>query len=198
MPGSIASIVEGHSEVESVPVLLRRILNDLEKHTIKATRPIRVSRYKLVKDGELEKALNMVVRKRENVAAILVLLDADDDCPKELGPKLLERGRKTTDRPIAVTLAKSEFEAWFLGAKESLREVRGIKDSAIAPENPESIKGAKEMLTENMEGSRSYNEVDDQPALAEEFNMNDTRKKCPSFDKFYRDVINLISMIEKE
>lgn len=40
-----------------------------------------------------------------------VLLDADDDCPAELGPSLLKRCREATGLPVAVVGADREFHA---------------------------------------------------------------------------------------
>jgi len=39
-----------------------------------------------------------------------------------------------------------------------------------------------------MTGERTYVEVDDQPALADRFDLKLARQRCPSFDKFIRDV----------
>jgi len=41
---AIAPIVEGHAEVESVPVLLRRILATLNMSDVQVVRPFRVKR----------------------------------------------------------------------------------------------------------------------------------------------------------
>jgi hypothetical protein len=120
----------------------------------------------------------------------MLLMDADDDCPARLGPTLLERCRSVTQLPISVVLATRELEAWFLGAKESLRGARGITTDATAPENPENIRGAKERLNENMQ-RRRYIAVDDQPALSHTMDLQSAQTRCPSFDKFVREVEHL-------
>ncbi|MHC4504833.1 MAG: DUF4276 family protein [Planctomycetota bacterium] len=189
---AIVPIVEGHSEVQSVPLLVRRILHDcLQVHDIDVARPFRVKRNRVVKEGVLERAVQQALRDRDSARCVLVLLDADDDCPGELGPSLSERCREATTLPTAVVLANRELEAWFLGAKESLRGTRGIRDDACAPENPESIRGAKERLTGNMV-DRRYLAVDDQAALAERMDIAAARRRCPSFDKLVRDVERLV------
>ncbi|MCK5380218.1 MAG: DUF4276 family protein, partial [Candidatus Latescibacteria bacterium] len=137
-------------------------------------------------------AIEQVVRSRSGAGGILVLLDADKDCPAELEPSLLRRCQAVTQLPATVVLAMREFEGWFLGAKESLRGVRGIRADATAPENPEMIRGAKERLTKNMQGQR-YMEVDDQPALAARMDLELAKARCPSFEKFLRGVHFLIS-----
>lgn len=193
MSMAIASIVEGPSEVESVPILLRRVLAQLQTPDVKPVRPFRIKRNRVVREGELERAIQQVIVDRENVGCILVILDADDDCPAQLGPSLLERCRQATQLPMAVILPMRELEAWFLGAKESLRGFRDIRTDAVAPEGPERVRGAKERLTQNMQGGRRYLEVDDQPAFVAQMDLEMARRRCPSFEKFVRDVGRLVA-----
>lgn len=189
---AIVPIVEGQAEVQTVPVLLRRILDVLGVHHVAVARPFRVKRYKVVKEGELERAIQNAMKDRENVEAILIVLDVDDDCPAELGPDLARRSRAVAaGKPSAVVLAKRELEAWFLGAKRSLRGVRGIRPDAEPPPDPEEIRGAKEALSRNMDGCR-YLAVDDQPALAAEMDLGSCRTTCASFDRMVREVERLV------
>lgn len=190
MSPSIVPIVEGHAEVESVPVLLRRVLSQAGKYQVQVAKPFRVKRNRIVRTGELERAVSQSIKDRGNVRCILVLLDSDDDCPATLAPNLFTRCREATELPVAVVLANKELEAWFLGAKESLRGLRGIREEAAAPPNPENIRGAKEHLTQNIQGGR-YLDVDDQAALAQEMDLEMAAQRCPSFDKFLREVDSL-------
>ena len=190
---SLVPIVEGQGEIEAVPVLLRKVVSEMEAFDIKIERPFRVKRNRVVQSGEIERAVRLAVNDRSQVGGILVILDADDDCPARLGPELLKRCQRSIPGiPVAVVLAQREFESWFLGSKESLRGIRGIRKDAISPNYPEEIRGAKERLTKNMEQNR-YLSVDDQPAFAEHIDLQITRQRCPSFDKFMRDVTKLIA-----
>jgi len=194
----IVPIVEGQSEVASVPVLLHRLLEEHQRWDVKIARPVRVHRTSVVKKREIERAVVLARRNREECKAVLVLLDADDDCPAELGPELLKRIVEAHGdlSAAAVVLAKREFEGWFLGSLESLRGVRGILDNASSPPNPEEISGAKERLSQFMADKRTYVGTTDQPALAAKFDLNLARKRCPSFDKFMRDFEKLINLKE--
>lgn len=87
---------------------------------------------------------------------MLVLLDADDDCPAELGPELLRRAAEATQLPVRVVLPKIEIEAWVLSRIESVRGVRGISRGAKTPADPESIRNAKAALSDRMDGTRGY------------------------------------------
>ncbi len=188
----VAAIVEGHAEVESVPLLLRRISSHLGVSDVQVARPFRVKRNRVVKPGELKRAISQTIRDRAEVGGIMVLIDSDDDCPAELGPQLLTRAKKTTHMPVAVVLANREFECWFLGSKESLRGISGITDNATTLLNPEYIRGAKEHLTRNMTRGRRYLAVDDQAAFAEKFHLDEARRSCPSFDKCFREAERLV------
>lgn len=192
MSRAVATIVEGHAEVESAPLLLRRIFAQLGVSDIKVARPFRVKRNRVVKPGELERAISQTIRDRAGVGGIMVLIDSDDDCPAELSVELLNRAKKTTQMPVSVVFAHREFECWLLGSKESLRGINGIVENATAPSNPENIRGAKEHLTRNMTRGRRYLAVDDQVTFAERFDLNLARQRCPSFDKCCREVERLL------
>lgn len=149
MPANIIPIVEGHGEVAAVPLLLRRIADALEVYDVQVGTPVRCQRHKLVKKaGELERAVELAVRKGGINGRVLLLIDAEDDCPGELGPALLARAKAArADILIGVVLAKREFEAWFLGSLESLRVEYGIAPDVRLHRDPEDISGAKEHLT---------------------------------------------------
>ena len=92
----LGCIVEGHSEVQSVPVLIRRIAAELyPKLVIDIPRPNRVHKDQVVKIDELEREVELTTRKINRQGAILIILDSDDNCPAELGPALLDRALQT-------------------------------------------------------------------------------------------------------
>lgn len=72
----IVTIVEGHGEVEAVPILLRRIVEAVAPNAnVEVTPPIRVDRYKVVKPTELERAIELAARIATVDGYVLVLLD---------------------------------------------------------------------------------------------------------------------------
>ena len=198
MTVKIGCIVEGESEVETVPLLIRRIAANLYPELpLDVPPPIRRPRNQVVKENELERAVEFVARQIGGQGAIFIIFDGDDDCPAELGPALLRRASQVrSDLPIAVVLAKHEFEAWFLAAAESLRGRRGLKNDLNSPDNPEMIRGAKEWLSQRMEYNRTYRETSDQPALAALFDIEQARQ-VDSFDKCYRDIVRLLEELQK-
>jgi hypothetical protein len=88
-----------------------------------------------------------------------------------------------------VALAHHEFENWLIAAAESLAGFRDLRDDLVSPPNPESIRGAKEWLSDRM-SRRPYRETTDQEPLAKRFDL-DAARRARSFGKFYREVIRL-------
>ena len=152
MTVKIGCIVEGHGDVEAVPILIRRIAESLYPElAVVIPRPIRIHRNKVVKEDRLEREVQLVARRIGGQGAIFIILDSDSDCPAELGPELLDRALQVQGNlPIAVVFAKHEFEAWFLAAAESLRGQSSLGDDIHPPNDPEAIRGAKEWLTHRM------------------------------------------------
>ncbi|MFB3778712.1 MAG: DUF4276 family protein [Bryobacteraceae bacterium] len=190
-------VVEGHGEREAVPVLIRRIAETVDPGlVVKIERPVRIPKSRLVKEGELERAVRLAALSISGNGAILVILDSDDDCPAEVGPVLAGRVRSARpDLPSAVVLPKREFEAWFLAAAESLRGRRGLPEDLEPPAQPESVRGAKEWLSSRMV-AHGYSETVDQPALTAALDVNAARR-ADSFDKCYREVVRLLRELSR-
>ena len=151
---TVISIVEGDGEVASLPVLLRRIgewKNPGEY--IEISRPIRVRRDQFLnKDEIFSKSIQLAGLKsaQSDEGWILILLDADDDCPVQLAQDIFDRAKSILpDQKISVVFANREYEAWFLAAARSLDGVRGFRIDENVPD-PDSIRGAKEWLKKGM------------------------------------------------
>ena len=189
----IATIVEGHGEVEAVPILLRRIAERVAPGVaLEVPRPIRVKRHQMLKAEELERAVALAAGRAGPHGGILVLLDADDDCPSELASDLLRFAvRSRPDRPIRVVLAKTEYESWFLAAAASLAGQRGIDEDALPPQDSEAIRNAKGWLSARMPPGRRYRETLHQAALTARFDL-DSARAASSFDKMWRDLASLL------
>jgi hypothetical protein len=194
----LGAIVEGHGEVEAVPLLIRRIATDMELGTTIDIDPIlRIPASSLRREGELERQVERAARKMQSAGGILVLIDCDwtGSCPKRDGPVLLDRARRArSDMLISVVLAKREYEAWFIAAAESLRGRRGLSQDLVSDPSPEEIRGAKEWLSRWMPRGRPYSETTDQPAFTAVFDMEAARR-ADSFDKCYREIVRLLTIL---
>ncbi len=198
-PLRLAAIVEGHGEVEAVPVLIRRIAAELDPSLFLQVEPIlRTASSQLRKEGELERRVEYAARKLGGRGGILILIDCDwssDACPKFDAPPLLERVcRVRPDMPISVVLACQEYEAWFIASAESLRGQRGLPIDLTSALEPERIRGAKEWLSNRMSRTKPYTETTDQAALTQIFDMAAARR-ADSFDKCYREITGLLNRL---
>jgi hypothetical protein len=194
VPYKIACVVEGHGDSEALPVVIRRIAASLNPAChVQSTAVIRTPKSKLLKSGELERAVELAARRLLGFGGIFVVLDCDDDCPMLRGPELLARATNArNDLPIAVVLAKREFESWYIAAAESLAGLAGFRPDMQSPFAPEDIRGAKEWLSEMMETGRTYSATVDQPRLANLFSI-ELAMRAPSFAKLHRDVGRVMS-----
>src|SRR5438270_7446826 len=105
----IQPIVEGQGEEAAVPLLLRRLRDEAQAWTLDVAKPHRRRRTQLVKKDSLQTAVR-VAALREDCAGILILFDADDDCPKELAPSLEEWAREAAAGKVcAVVMANREY-----------------------------------------------------------------------------------------
>jgi hypothetical protein len=193
----IASIVEGDGEVAAVPVLLRRHANRAGwSGRLLALPPIRQPASRLLKPGQLERIVELAIRKLGVPGGIFVLLDCDDACPAELGPRLLTRVlHASRGFPACLVLAHREYEAWFLGAASSIAGKRNLPDPLQPHPQPESVRGCKEWLSRQMPRGAAYNEVEDQPALTEEFDFDLAKSACSSFEKCDRELMGLLQRV---
>jgi hypothetical protein len=193
----IAAIVEGQGEVAAVPVLLARLLDEIAPtQHVGIPRPYRVARGTLLAPGGIERVVAAVSEQGGPRTGVLVLLDADDDCPADLGPRLVARARAArADRPVSVVLAKREFEAWFLAAAPSLRGRRGLPADLVPPPDAEQPRDCKGWLSKQRTDGRGYKPTADQAALAAVLDLHAARTNSPSFDKLWRDVERLASAV---
>ena len=182
----IASIVEGDGEVAALPILLRRVGTWLspEKGFIDLPTPIRVRRDRFLnREDEFRKMLLLAAAKCGESGWILVLLDADDDCPAELSARILERAHGIVPhRRVSVVLANREYEAWFLASAQSLHGRRGFAFDFPQSFDAELRRDAKGWLGERM-ASGTYREITDQPAFSASMDLQQAVEHSRSFRK---------------
>lgn len=185
MTVTVASIVEGHGEVAALPLLLRRIGEWKTPETyVEVLPPIRVHRDRFLnRDEEFRRHLQFAASKCREDGWVLILLDADDDCPVRLGTDILNRARQCLPHShISVVLANREYEAWFIAAAPSLDGQRGFcfdPERAVDAETPRNAKG---WIGQHM-GSKGYGEVLDQPAFSATMDLQQAFDGSRSFRK---------------
>ncbi|MBD3893398.1 DUF4276 family protein [Hydrogenophaga sp.] len=184
----IASIVEGDGEVAALPVLLRRLGAECQPQVnVMALPPIRVRRDRFLnKEEEFKRQLLLAAAKCGDGGWILLVLDADDDCPATLSKNILHRAQQyIPHRKFSVVLANREFEAWFVASAASLNGVRGFVFRAELPTDVERPRDAKGWLQRQMTGA--YSEKLDQPAFSARFDMQQAWHRSRSFRKLCKE-----------
>jgi len=189
---AVAPIVEGHGEQQSaIRALATRIWHELLQGTsIEVLSPIRRPKSKLVKEDETLRAVDLAALKLAEVVAdrklVLLLLDADDDCPAILGGRLrtlLQQERPHIDS--AVVIANVEYETWFVAAAQSLHQYFDLSAAFIA-DDPELARQGKATVRKLMGGT--YGETIDQPRLSAKMDLSICRERSRSFSKLCREL----------
>jgi hypothetical protein len=192
----IYPIVEGHGEVEAMPVLLRRLLAEAQCNLIEIGRPIRRTQSQFRSKEGIQAGVRLALLQPD-CSAIVILFDGEDDCPKELGSQVRDWALEVASgTPCAVIVAYREYETWFLASIESLRGRYGIRDNAAALQNAESRRDAKGALEEYMPATRAYSETGDQPAMSAIFDMRLTHQRNRSFRKLVKVIGEVLIRLE--
>ena len=178
----VQPIVEGQGDEAAAPILLRRLSMEAEAWNVRIARPHRRRRSQLARKADLQTAVRVALLTPA-CAGILILFDADDDCPRERAPKLEAWAREAARQiPCAVVMADREYEAWFLAAIESLRGKAGVSTDAVAHPEPETPRNAKRELKQRMNSGRYLDTVDQAPLTAN-FDLAAAWRHCRSFRK---------------
>ena len=181
---AVAAIVEGDGEVAALPVLLRRLNVWMTPNVnVPVPPPIRVRRDRFLnRHEEFRRHLLLAAAKCGDGGWILVLLDADDDCPATLGGEILERARACVPhRNVSVVIANREYEAWFIAAARSLHGRRGFSYETVESIDAERPRNAKGWIADHMIGA--YREVTDQPAFSARMDLQQAFDASRSFRK---------------
>ncbi len=176
----VQPIVEGQGDEEAAPILLRRLIAEAEAWNVEIARPHRRPRNQLARQADLQKAVR-VAALTPGCGGILILFDADDDCPGECASQLEAWARDAAGHvPCAVVMANREYEAWFLASAESLRGTSGVRADAVSHNEPESPRNAKGEMNVRMDGGRYLATVHQAPLTAS-FDLAAAYRHCRSF-----------------
>lgn len=162
-------LVEGHGEQEAVLNLLSRLASERAPSLPAFASPIRAPG--LAKTEQLTRYVELV-RTKGDAAALLVLRDDDDGCPKMDAPALGAHLRALNlPFPSAAVLAYREFESIFLPCIAAMAGVAlegpggkrpGLRADAAYVGDFEAKRGVKEWLTTQMPPGRAYKPAVDQ------------------------------------
>lgn len=191
----VVPIVEGHGEYDCIRILLERLWYELlGGEYLEILKPIRQPSTRLKQEDGLRKAIVLAHGKLDNTPEspdprlVLVLIDADEDCPRELGPRLLKVAAAVDTRAdVSCVLANVEYETWFVAAAESLSKYLNLSGDPVISEDPEGQRHGKAWVEHRFLGRR-YSMTLDQPAMTRAMDLTLCRRRSPSFDKLYREL----------
>lgn len=181
----VACIVEGAGEVAALPILLRRLGEwKTPGNYPEFVTPIRVHRDRFLnREEEFKRHLLLAAGKCGDDGWILILLDADDACPADLGKVIFDRAQAyAAHRQMSVVLANREYEAWYIAAAASLHGHRGFEFDSASMVDPELPRDAKGWIRERMLGG-TYGETTDQPAFSALIDLQQAHDRSRSFRK---------------
>jgi hypothetical protein len=194
----IAFIAEGYGEEKALPRLIAKILKHYgrEKDIFpdKTTKNVK-GKQNILRKGGLEEYLR--VCKSNQYAGVLILIDADELCPKSLASDLYQRVKIFSPQiPVVIVCAKCEYETWFLANVEALVEAKFLVKKAHYPNNPiEDNRDAKKWLSTHMADSK-YDEVIHQPLMTQHINIEHTAQLSRSFRRLMHAISELIDAID--
>jgi hypothetical protein len=182
----IQPIFEGQGDESALPILLRRLGELAGVWDLEVAKPHRRNRTHLVQKDSLRRHVR-VAALRPNCSGILIVLDADDDCPRVLAPTLAIWAREAAAGiPCEIVMANREYEAWFLASIEALRGRAGILPDAVSHPDPEAPRDAKGELERRMHPKVSYLPAVDQARLTALIVLETAFQRCRSFRKLAR------------
>lgn len=189
---NLGLIVEGHGDVKALPILVRRLVEDIQPELrLNIPEPFRLRRGLMTKESELGRALALVSRKIGAGEPVLILLDADNDPGCRIAPEILSIAlRSRGDRRIGVVAAVREFEAWLIAGIAPLAGRFGLEAVLPSVEDPESLPSPKAWLKRHMD---AYSETVDQAKLTAAFDLASARR-IYSFDKLERELVRLLDL----
>jgi hypothetical protein len=188
-------IVEGQGEVRSIETLFKRIWKELLQvdWDFIAVRAVRQPQGTLLQKEGLSRAVELAAGQlaldpRHGGGSLIVLLiDAEKQCPKQLAPQLLEWAQQTCSHmDIACVLPNPMYETWFVAAAASLLGVNDLPTELTAPSDVEGSRLGKAWIKKHL--PRKYKETADQPRCNEEMDLRQCRDGSPSFDKLCREL----------
>lgn len=195
----IYTIVEGHGEANrplegerpAIIVLVRRLLRGLQCGTLfpnEKDPPFRISYSEFFRNDKFERAIRYH-KQYQDCAAVLVVLDMDDACPKEKAHALTKRVAIMEQLPFSVVVvcARREFESWFLASLET------IHPGTIYEQDPEEIRDAKGWLRKKF----GYKPTQHQASYTQKLDLNLAFRRSRSFRRLYHAIEEIIHA-EKE
>ena len=193
---TIVPVVEGDGDAAAFPELLVRILwNIYDRHDVSVAQ----GKTKVVKANSRQKLENRLdsflkhAQKKPGCGAILILVDADDECPVTLAKRLSQRCNDIgTSCPVQIVCARRSYESWFLASLDTIKGRHDIPDTAALLRDAEEVPNPKRWLTDQMPSGQAYKETSHQASLSSAIDLDLARLNSRSFRRLCHAVEQLL------
>lgn len=195
---SILPIVEGKGDSQAVPELIRRVLHDHQLFDFRILQPHERGDLPTIKP-RFESFFQTAIKEG---ALIFLVLDFDCDfCESAPDERqgLIDRAHATRpDQPFEVCFMVREYESLFLCDETTTRRVFDDIPARLAfPDNPESVRDAKNWLSKARPKGSAYKPVMHQQKLTAQLDLARLRAHSPSFRDFEFSLLKLI-MVDRD
>ncbi len=192
---TLIPIVEGDGEVAALPLLLRRLLYDVYQiYDVNIARPKNARGCgNLTAPDQIERFVAYASLEPE-CDGILVLIDNDavrgliegnvlnEDCAPALAHYLAERIQAMhLAKPVAVVVARWEYEAWFLASLETVGAVVGVSKGTAFEGDVEAERNAKGWIGRRLPPGQKYSETRDQVRMTACLDLELAAQRSRSF-----------------
>jgi hypothetical protein len=200
----IVPVVEGQTEQGCVERLLHRVWHGLlgQPERLQVVEPFRGHRDELVHPNGLVLTITVgkaLVKLRSKAQKdpqarplVLILLDAESDCPGTLAPRLLGVARTAlpAEIPVSCVLAKRMLENWIVAGASTLAGLNGLPNPLPARNQFEDRSGVAwlEAALRSQRTTRKYRKTADAEVFVGEMALQECRDNAPSFDKLCREL----------
>ncbi len=198
----IVPVVEGDGEVSALPQLLLRILLQLHCRPDvlvaqgKGKRGVVNARGRSKLEKDLEKFL-LYAQNKPDCGAILVLVDADDDCPVTKFHEISQRCEQSgITVPVQVVYAHREYESWFLASLDTIKGKQNIPETADLTASVEAIADPKKWLSDRMPHGMAYKETTHQASFTNSIDLDLACQNSRSFRRLCHALQQLVEAMD--
>jgi hypothetical protein len=189
----ILPVVEGKGDLEAVPVLLRRTLDDMSRRDVRVIRPHERGEWPRVR-RRFEQFFSVAVSEG---APVLWVLDFDCDdctCVASVAAEMYERARQVrAGWPFRAAFMVKEYESLFLAEQRAAQQVlTALPDGLMFPDDPEAVRPAKEWLSRNMPKGSAYKPSVHQAPITARLDLTRLEEASPSYRHLKRSVERLL------
>jgi hypothetical protein len=181
MPKRIGLIAEDDSDIDSVRILLQRVL---ETPSISSDKFVGKGCGKIMRKAQAW-ARNL---RSKGCRALIVVHDRDRKNRNMLRSEIERSLHPSPIIPYLICIPTEEMEAWLLADPNAIRTSFRLKNPVPDYANPESVDSPKEHLKELVNrlsgGEKAYLNTKHNSAVFRSASIDLIAKKCPSFREF--------------